>query len=153
MTLRNKLSLSQLSARWQVNHFTALAMVVLLVGLLLRLVLPFRGFNYDIESWKIAADIMAHGGNVYGETGRYNYGPIWFHILHGLDVIPGTGFGEFFAFRYKVAAFLTCVDVAIFVILLRRFNVLVAALFFLSPISIIITGLHSQMEPIYGQCL
>ena len=146
MTLLNKLSLSHPSARWQANHFTVLAIVVLLVGLLLRLVLPFRGFNYDIESWKIAADIMAHGGNVYGETGRYNYGPIWFHILHGLDVIPGTGFGEFFAFRYKVAAFLTCVDVAIFVILLRRFNVLVAALFFLSPISFIITGLHSQMD-------
>ena len=146
MTLLGKLSFSTMHARWNTNRFTSLAIAVLVVGLLLRLVLPFRGFNYDIESWKIAADIMAHGGNVYGETGRYNYGPIWFHILHLLDVMPGTGFGQFFAFRYKVAAFLTCVDVAIFVILLRRFNVLVAALFFLSPISIIVTGLHSQMD-------
>ena len=146
MTLLGKISFSTVHTRWQTKHFTPLVIVVLLVGLLLRLVLPFRGFNYDIESWKIAADIMAHGGNVYAETGRYNYGPIWFHILHLLDAIPGTGFGQFFAFRYKVAAFLTCVDVAIFVILLRRFNVLVAALFFLSPISIIITGLHSQMD-------
>jgi len=146
MTLLGKISFSTVHTRWQTKHFTSLVIVVLLVGLLLRLVLPFRGFNYDIESWKIAADIMAHGGNVYAETGRYNYGPIWFHILHLLDAIPGTGFGQFFAFRYKVAAFLTCVDVAIFVILLRRFNVLVAALFFLSPISIIITGLHSQMD-------
>lgn len=128
------------------NTFNFFALVVLLMGMGLRLILPFRGFNYDIESWKIAADIMAHGGNVYGETGRYNYGPIWFHILHLLDSIPGTGFGEFFAFRYKVAAFLNCVDIAIFAILLRRFNVLVATLFFLSPISIIITGLHSQMD-------
>ena len=146
MVLLGKISFSTVHTRWQTTHFTPLVIVVLLVGLLLRLVLPFRGFNYDIESWKIAADIMAHGGNVYAETGRYNYGPIWFHILHLLDVIPGTGFGQFFAFRYKVAAFLTCVDVAIFMILLRRFNVLVAALFFLSPISIIITGLHSQMD-------
>ena len=146
MTLLGKISFSTVHTRWQTKHFTPLVIVVLLVGLLLRLVLPFRGFNYDIESWKIAADIMAHGGNVYAETGRYNYGPIWFHILHLLDAIPGTGFGQFFAFRYKVAAFLTCVDVAIFMILLRRFNVLVAALFFLSPISIIITGLHSQMD-------
>lgn len=146
MTLLSKLSFSSVHARWQDNQFTVLAIAVLLAGLVLRLVLPFRGFNYDIESWKIAADIMAHGGNVYGETGRYNYGPIWFHILHLIDVIPGTGAGQFFAFRYKVAAFLTCVDVAIFVILLRRFNVLVATLFFLSPISIIITGLHSQMD-------
>ena len=118
MTLLGKISFSTVHTRWQTKHFTPLVIVVLLVGLLLRLVLPFRGFNYDIESWKIAADIMAHGGNVYAETGRYNYGPIWFHILHLLDAIPGTGFGQFFAFRYKVAVFLTCVDVAIFVILL-----------------------------------
>lgn len=146
MTILNWPFLKSVHTRWQTKHLSFLAILVLVIGVVLRLVLPFRGFNYDIESWKIAADIMAHGGNVYGETGRYNYGPIWFHILHLLDVIPGTGFGQFFAFRYKVAAFLTCVDVAIFVILLRRFNVLVATLFFLSPISIIITGLHSQMD-------
>jgi len=110
------------------------------------MVLPLRGFNYDIESWKIAADIMAHGGNVYGETGRYNYGPIWFYILHGLNQYVGGGFGELIAFRWKVAAFLTGVDIAIFLFLLRIYGVWVACLFFLNPISIIITGYHSQLD-------
>ena len=122
------------------------AVVIVLVGITLRMLLPLRGYNYDIESWKIAADIMAHGGNVYGETGRYNYGPIWFYILHGLNQYVGGGFGELIAFRWKVAAFLTGVDVAIFFLLLRMYGVWVAGLFFLNPISIIITGYHSQLD-------
>jgi len=110
------------------------------------MIMPMRGYNYDIESWKIAADIMLHGGNVYGETGRYNYGPIWFNILHLLDSIPGTSPGNFLAFRWKVATFLSAVDIGIFLILLRQNNLIIAALFFLSPISIVITGYHSQMD-------
>ena len=108
--------------------------------------MPLRGFNYDIESWKIAADILANGGNVYGKTGRYNYGPIWFYVLHFLDQLPLTGAGHFLAFRWKVAIFLTVIDVAIFAVLLRLYGLLVASLFFLSPVSIIITGYHSQMD-------
>ena len=122
------------------------AAIILMLGVTLRVLLPLRGFNYDIESWKIAADILIQKGNVYGETGRYNYGPIWFHILHWLDTFPGTGIAEFVSFRWKVAVFLTAVDAAIFLILLRHFNLVVAALFFLSPVSIIITGYHSQMD-------
>ena len=127
------------------NTFT-IALLVLLIGITARVLIPLRGFNYDIESWKIAADILANGGNVYGQTGRYNYGPIWFYILHFLDQFPGTGAGHFLAFRWKVALFLSVVDIGIFIVLLRLYGVLVAGLFFLNPISIIITGYHSQMD-------
>ena len=127
------------------NTFT-IALLVLLIGITARVLIPLRGFNYDIESWKIAADILANGGNVYGQTGRYNYGPIWFYILHFLDQFPGTGAGHFLAFRWKVALFLSVVDIGIFLVLLRLYGVLVAGLFFLNPISIIITGYHSQMD-------
>lgn len=108
--------------------------------------MPLRGFNYDIESWKIAADILANDGNVYGQTGRYNYGPIWFYVLHFLDQLPLTSAGHFLAFRWKVAIFLTVVDIAIFGVLLRFYGLLIASLFFLNPVSIIITGYHSQMD-------
>lgn len=123
-----------------------LAVLVLLIGISARVLMPLRGFNYDIESWKIAADILANGGNVYGQTGRYNYGPIWFYILHFLDQFPGTGAGHFIAFRWKVALFLSAVDIGIFLVLLRVYGLVVASLFFLNPISIIITGYHSQMD-------
>ena len=120
--------------------------LVILLGFTLRMWMPLRGFNYDIESWKIAADILAGGGNVYGQTGRYNYGPIWFYVLHFLDQLPLTGAGHFLAFRWKVAIFLSCIDIAIFLVLLRLYGLVVASLFFLNPISIIITGYHSQMD-------
>lgn len=129
-------------------HFSPLLWltIVILLGITLRMCMPLRGFNYDIESWKIAADILSNGGNVYGQTGRYNYGPIWFYVLHFLDQLPLTGAGHFLAFRWKVAIFLTVVDVAIFTVLLRLYGLIVASLFFLNPISIVITGYHSQMD-------
>lgn len=99
-----------------------------------------------MESWKIAADIMARGGTVYAETFRYTTAPIWFNCLHFLDMLPGTGEGGYFALRYKIVIFLTCIDIVIFIILFRRFNLLVASLFFLNPISIIISGYHGQFE-------
>ena len=125
---------------------TVFVVLIALLGITLRMWMPLRGFNYDIESWKIAADILANDGNVYGQTGRYNYGPIWFYVLHFLDQLPMTGAGQFLAFRWKVAIFLTVIDIAIFGVLLRLYGLLIASLFFLNPISIIITGYHSQMD-------
>jgi hypothetical protein len=121
-----------------------LVWVVIILGVALRLLAPLRGHNYDVDSYRIVADIVAAGGNVYNGTTRYNYGPIWFHILHGLDLLPWFGDGN--ALRWKVATFLTVVDVGLFVFLLRRYSLAVAALFFLNPISIIITGYHSQFD-------
>jgi hypothetical protein len=122
--------------RWMVG-------AIALLGVALRLWATSRGFNYDVQSYAIVAQIMADGGNVYKETSRYNYGPIWFHLLHFLDLLGGGGPP---ALRWKVAAFLTVVDLGIFTFLLRRYSLVVATLFFLNPISILITGYHSQFD-------
>jgi hypothetical protein len=121
-------------------------LTILAIGIALRLVMPMRGSNFDMESYRIVADIVAKGGDVYSETSRYNYGPIWFHILHALDALPWTVGDKLTALHWKVACFLTLVDVGICLSLFRRYGVTVAALFFLNPISIMITGYHSQFE-------
>ncbi len=54
---------------------------IIVIGTLIRLAIAQRGYNFDIASYRIVADIMANDGNVYLETQRYNYGPIWFYIL------------------------------------------------------------------------
>ncbi|TIX49424.1 hypothetical protein E5222_11235 [Alteraurantiacibacter aquimixticola] len=121
--------------------------LVLATGVLARLLLPFHEHNFDVDSYRIVADIMAAGGNVYAETPRYNYGPVWFNIVHWLDLLPSPpGADPTKALHFKIAAFLTLVDVGLFAILLRRFSLKVAALFFLNPISVIITGYHSQFD-------
>lgn len=122
-----------------------LTIAVLLIGISLRLFIGVRGHNFDFDSWKIVAQIAAEGGNVYVETTRYNYGPVWLNILgifqHFAALVP---LHAETVFRYCIISLLTLTDLGIFVILFRRYGHHVAHLFFLNPISIIITGYHNQ---------
>ena len=94
---------------------------LLALGVAARLIAASAGHNYDMESFFIVAKIVEHGGNVYASTSRYNYGPIWSTLLHGLDlaarVLP---FDWQHVLRYGIAGVLTLVDVAICLLLRRR---------------------------------
>lgn len=116
---------------------------VIAIGLAARFFLVTFGHNYDLDSWTIAADIVNQGGNVYAETTRYNYAPIWFNILYMLNQLAGHDQN---IFHYLVTAMLSLVDVGIFCVLWRTFGKLAACLFFLNPVSIIITGFHCQFD-------
>jgi uncharacterized protein Usg len=116
---------------------------VVLAGLAARMAAASLGYNFDMQSWIVVADVTSHGGNVYAETGRYNYGPVWFLVIHALDLLSGH---RPEVLHYWVAAVLTMVDLGIFLFLLRRAGRLPAVLFFLNPISILITGYGCQFE-------
>jgi hypothetical protein len=116
---------------------------VIIAGIAARLLVGLRGHNYDMSSWWIITDILNHGGNVYASTDRYNYGPIWFNILHGLDMLGGHNQT---ALRYIIPGFLSLADVGIFYILWRIFGRVAAIFFFLNPVTIIITGYHTQFD-------
>jgi hypothetical protein len=118
-------------------------LVLIACGLDLRLGVASLGHNYDMESWFIVADIAGHHGNVYAETARYNYGPIWFSILHCLDVLAGH---RHEVLRYLIAAFLSLVDLGIFLVLCRRVGRLAGVLFFFNPVSILITAYYCQFD-------
>jgi len=117
--------------------------VVLLIGVTARFWVSRYGGNYDLESYKIVINLVEQGQNVYAGTFRYNYGPVWFHLLHLLDVLAGH---DAAAFRHLLVGFLTAVDAGIAWILWRKFSRLAATLFFLNPVSIIITGYQNQFE-------
>lgn len=125
------------------SRSNCLLLAVLVIGLGARLLVATRGHNFDMVSYLIVADITHHGGNVYVETDRYNYGPVWFQILRSLYLLAGH---HIMGFRYLIAFFLSLVDVGIFFILRRKFGNIIACLFFLNPVSIIITGFHSQFD-------
>lgn len=56
-----------------------------LVALSLRaLFLAALSDRYDLESFRIVAGIVERGGDVFRETGRYNYSPVWAYVLGGL---------------------------------------------------------------------
>lgn len=62
---------------------------VLAVGLVLRLLIAvFLPPNWDVDSYGIVAEIVRGGGNVYAETSRYNYSPVWMGVIGALSFVP-----------------------------------------------------------------
>lgn len=88
---------------------------------------------------------MDKGQNVYAATTRYNYAPFWFNFLHWLFQIANK---NPISFRYLIVGALTLVDLLIFMILYKKIGSRAAFLFFLNPLSIIISGYHNQFDNI-----
>jgi len=110
-----------------------------LLALILRLLISFKGNNWDLGSWEIVSALTLKGQNIYANTERYNYGPIWCYILAALRSI---GFG----FAFFISLFLSIIDLLIAFILYKRKNYATALLFLFSPIAIIISGFHRQFD-------
>jgi hypothetical protein len=134
-------------SRWyEVASLPGMFWLAIVLGTVARVAVATFGHNFDIESYRIVADIVAAGDNVYAGTPRYNYGPIWFHVLGALDAMPSAGAVPLIALRWKVTVFLTLVDVGIAWVLGSRFGAPTAILFFLNPVSVLITGYHGQFD-------
>lgn len=143
-----KISESRLGKYLQTHQRAALIVtaVLFLIGVVARYSLAWRGYNFDFESWLMIGNIVKDGGNVYFETWRYPYGPVWATILGLLRHVSMLFSSPDIAFRYIVITFLVLVDVGIWAILKKYFGTFIAFVFFLSPISIIITGYHNQID-------
>lgn len=132
--------------RKNLSRLQLLFIAALSLGIFLRLLAATRGHNFDVESYWLVGDIFNEGGNVYAETRRYNYGPVWFFIVSYFHKISVLFDDPFTFFRYAITFLLTLVDIGIAFWLKRQFGYKAAILFFLNPISIIITGFHSQFD-------
>jgi hypothetical protein len=125
--------------------------IVIVIGLVLRLGLAWGFYgNFDQDSYATVTDIMQRGGQVYTETERYNYTPLWMHTLF---VLRGIADGLHLPFHGVVRTFLTLADltVALLIVVLMRFagrgNGLDAlTIYWLNPGAIVITGYHGQFE-------
>ena len=131
------------------NRDLVIIILVLAAGISLRVASSMRGHNWDVESYGIVANLVNQGKNVYANTSRYNYGPVWLLILGflyrvGAIIFPGAS--TVILLRYFVMILLTMADIGIMLILWKSFGIFSSILFFLNPISIIITGYHSQFD-------
>ena len=120
-------------------------------GIIIRSLLAYVPYgNFDSTSWEIVSKIVRRGGNIYTETNRYNYTPIWAYIL--------GFFGDIHAhwtslpFHFLVRSFLGFVDIlTLFVVagiarLEGKSAFPTAIFFFLNPVSFLISGYHGQFE-------
>lgn len=119
------------------------------IGILLRFAVMSFGHNFDFESYCIVGDISGHFRNVYAETSRYNYGMIFSWIqgfLYRIAEIKSENFAV--TYRIYIVATLTMADLGITYFIAKRHSLRKAIIFFLNPISIIITGYHNQFDNI-----
>lgn len=130
--------------------FIILALIIL-NGTAIRLILASAVYGeWDIQSYEIVADIVSKGGNVYAETNRYNYSPVWFTVLGALKKVQ-LQFPTL-PFHFIVKSFLCCIDLLTLIIILliakgEKISLIKAALFFyLNPISFLTTGFQGQFE-------
>ena len=104
--------------------------------------------NYDLESFAGAAAILRRGGDIYLETSRYNYSPVWAHVLAGL-----AGLGEKLGVTLgaTLGSLLLAVDAATALVVRRLAGggargAAAALLFFANPVSIFCSSFHLQFD-------
>lgn len=131
--------------------FIVIVAMVITAGTAIRLMLAAAPYgNFDMVSYEIVAGIVNKGGNVYAQTHRYNYSPIWFWVLFVLKQIQ-TKIPDV-PFHFIVRSFLCVVDLLTLAVLFLIAGVQklprlrTAVFFFLSPVSFLITGYHGQFE-------
>lgn len=122
---------------------------LLFLGIALRYWCMTIGYNYDFESYCIVGKLAGNFHNVYAETTRYNYGPVFFCIqglLYRFSFFLSTN--PVLTYRVLLVSLLTLTDLGIALYIADQKSMRCAVCFFLNPISIIITGYHNQFDNI-----
>jgi len=122
--------------------------VSVLIGIFLRFYTATFGSNYDFETWNIGANLIKDGISVYtipdsDSWGRFNWGPIWPYTLYIFKVISGE---DRLTFHLFLTGYLTIIDLLICFFLYKLFGKLISILYFLSPLTYLITGFALQFE-------
>ena len=135
-----------MAVQYKKKHIAFILLIFL--GIFLRFFVMTMGYNYDFESYCIVGEISGRFGNVYAETHRYNYGPIFLIIQGFLYRISYLLPNWKIAYRILMVSTLSFVDLGITYIIADRYDANKALFFFLNPVSIIITGYHNQFDNI-----
>ena len=118
------------------------------LGVMLRFVLMSLGHNFDFDSYCIVGELASQGKNIYASTTRYNYSFIWFSVLGIFWKISLCFTDNIQVFRILIVSTLTISDFLIALIISRKAGNFWGIIFFLNPISLIITGYHNQFDNI-----
>ena len=137
--------------RQKIGKVTSLFFLLISAGIFLRFFAMSLGHNYDWESYCIVGEIAGNFRNVYAETGRYNYGMLFFCIqglLWRIACFCTSKQAYELTYRVLMVSVLTATDLGITQYIAKRHSMRAALVFFLNPISILITGYHNQFDNI-----
>lgn len=116
----------------------------MLASVLFKIGLASLGHNYDVDTWRLLGNLVERGLSVYANTDRNNWGPVWAWLVSGFGRLAGPATGE--VFHMWTAAFLAAVDILMALVIAEAYSWVAAMVFILSPIGLIISGLHSQFD-------
>lgn len=119
-----------------------------LVSLVAKLLIACLGNTFDMESFQLVARLVNDGKTAYAETPRYNYGPVWMGMLGAarwlqMWLLDSDALG---ILHIKIAGLLAYADVVLAFALAVRFSYVAGLLFLLNPVSLLLTGYHSQFD-------
>ena len=110
--------------------------------------------NYDLVSFRMAAEVVRRGGALYEEVARYNYSPVWAYVVAGLDVAR-EALGVSLARVITSLLFLADAATAALVYRIGRGRgasagraALAAALFFANPVSVVVSSLRGMFDAV-----
>lgn len=134
------------------NRNKFIILIILVIGLGIRLYLAKGSYNFDIVATQQDVEIFKQGKNIYLHQTAYNYSPLFYYLtgFFGLvqDLLP------FLEIKFIARAFYSFIDLITFFVIYkiaiqRKLSpIKTAGLFFLNPISIIISGHHGQFDNI-----
>lgn len=149
-----KVNLENASKYFTSNMKTLLVFSILAACVFtLKLYISTLGYNNDMEIWKHVSEGMFEGfpkGRViYTYTQFYNHGPIRSYALYFLAAwLHKMALPDMFSFHISIVFFLAISDTLIAMLLWKLFGKVVAFIFLLNPVSLLITGYHSQVGTI-----
>jgi hypothetical protein len=107
--------------------------------------------NYDTRSYEEVVGILERGGDLYRETDRYNYSPVWSVLLRGAGrVARTTGWSLPFVVGLLLLSFDSLTAAVLHRLVARRTSrergLLAALLFFGNPVSVLVSSWHVQFD-------
>jgi hypothetical protein len=134
------------------RRFGSAALAALLAGGAVRLALAWVApLTFDLHSYGVVVDALRRGDVVYEATNRYNYSPVWWHVLSAADTAArAAGVSPNFGFR--VVAMLGDALVALGLLLhgrltaTRRRAVARAVLWFTNPVPLAVSAFAGQFD-------
>lgn len=128
------------------------ALAALLAGGAVRLALAWVApLTWDLESYQIVVQALRHGDVVYEVTDRYNYSPVWWHVLSATDAAARAAHVHP-VFGFRVVAMLGDALVALALLLhgrgtaTRRRGTARAALWWANPVPIAVSAFGGQFD-------
>ncbi|MBI2414599.1 hypothetical protein HYV31_01990 [candidate division WWE3 bacterium] len=127
--------------------FTIIALFVYF----LKLTIAILGYNNDMEIWKYVSEGMLEGftkgRSVYTYTQFYNHGPIRSYVLYFVAMFLNKfSLHDMFSFHVVIVSFLALADTITSLLLWKIYDWKIALIFLLNPVSLLITGYHSQIS-------